>query len=192
MPEENEMITALAQNTDAVVEYINIPTIIENIVSRNAILLPLYGFHLWLPKAHVQASVSGSIILAGVLLKLGGYGVVRFLFLLDKINICDYFIDFFLYLSVYGGLLVRFFCLRQRDLKVLIAYSSVVHISIMFFGLLGFSFFGYYGAIFIILSHGFISPIMFYFLTFIYNINHSRSLLILKGLVIVSPLYCLY
>lgn len=132
------------------------------------------------------------MILAGVLLKLGGYGIVRFFFLLDKINVCDYFLDFFLYLSVYGGLLVRFFCLRQRDLKALIAYSSVVHMSFMFFGLLRFSFFGYYGSIFIILSHGFISPIIFYFLTFIYNINHSRRLLILKGLIIVSPLYCLY
>merc|ERR1711988_2083329 len=88
---------------------------------------PIFLFHQWLPKAHVEAPVGGSIILAGILLKLGGYGIIRILFLLKTVSVF-YFIVLF---SLFGGRLLRVVCLINRDIKVLIAYSSVVHISLI-------------------------------------------------------------
>lgn len=102
--------------------------------------LPLFGFHLWLPKAHVEAPVAGSIILAGVLLKLGGYGLYRFLSIISTYgNFSFIFFSYFFYVSLFGSLLVSFFCLRQIDLKTLIAYSSVVHMRVIVLGIFRFS-----------------------------------------------------
>merc|ERR1719195_973326 len=101
---------------------------ILTIFSATAFLVkfPIYLVHQWLPKAHVEAPVGGSIILAGILLKLGGYGIIRILFLLKTVSVF-YFIVLF---SLFGGRLLRVMCLINRDIKVLIAYSSVVHISL--------------------------------------------------------------
>src|SRR5699024_8210405 len=103
--------------------------------------LPLFVFHFWLPKAHVEAPVSGSIIFAGVLLKFVGYGLLRFFDLLDSFRFSSrFFLNYLFYLGLYGGVLVSLLCVRQMDLKMMIAYSSVVHIRVMFLGLLRLTF----------------------------------------------------
>lgn len=93
---------------------------------------PIFFFHQWLPKAHVEAPVGGSIILAGVLLKLGGYGLIRILLYINYRNIILFIIIF----SLLGGRLLRIVCLINRDMKVIIAYSSVVHIALIITNLL--------------------------------------------------------
>jgi NADH-ubiquinone oxidoreductase chain 4 len=96
---------------------------------------PIYSVHLWLPKAHVEAPVSGSIILAGVLLKLGGYGIIRFYF------INDYSINLYIFcgLTLMGASLLSMLCMVNSDIKVVIAYSSVVHMALVIRGLLSLS-----------------------------------------------------
>jgi NADH-ubiquinone oxidoreductase chain 4 len=96
--------------------------------------IPIFLVHLWLPKAHVEAPVSGSMILAGVLLKLGGYGLIRVFPFLLLMGLNYNFI--FVSISLVGGFLIRLVCLRQIDIKALIAYSSVAHIGIVLRGLL--------------------------------------------------------
>jgi len=152
--------------------------------------LPVFGFHIWLPKAHVEASVSGSILLAGVLLKLGGYGLYRFFFLFKNLRFLSFFITLFFFLGLYGGLFSAIFCYRQIDLKMIIAYSSVVHISRILIGLFSFSYAGVLGRILMMFSHGFISPILFFLITEMYVVIKSRSLFIIKGLLFLNSLFC--
>lgn len=94
--------------------------------------LPIYGFHLWLPKAHVEAPVAGSIILAGVLLKLGGYGLIRLFYMLGMSRSLVITVVFCLGLG--GGVIARIVCFAQNDVKALVAYSSVGHISLVLGG----------------------------------------------------------
>lgn len=146
---------------------------------------PIYFVHLWLPKAHVEAPVSGSIILAGVLLKLGGYGLIRFI---PLINVLDLFIkSFFIIISVWGGLLISFICLSQLDMKSLIACSSVVHMSTCIGALLTINDLGKQGAIIIMLAHGLCSSGLFFMAGFMFNRSNSRSILLNKGLINIAP-----
>jgi len=91
---------------------------------------PVFGVHMWLPKAHVEAPVSGSMILAGVLLKLGGYGIIR----IEKFFSSRISFLVLRRLILVGGGLLRIFCVGVRDLKILIAYSSVVHMALIVLG----------------------------------------------------------
>lgn len=147
--------------------------------------LPMYIFHLWLPKAHVEAPVAGSIILAGVLLKLGGYGLIRILILFQKIRIK--FSWLWVRISLLGGVIVRLICLRQVDIKSLIAYSSVVHISLVLCGLIVFRWWGLMGSVVVIVGHGLCSSGLFCLANIVYERLGSRSLLIRKGLLSFIP-----
>ena len=140
---------------------------------------PIYLVHLWLPKAHVEAPVAGSIILAGVLLKLGGYGILR----LVSITSINNLISQILSLSLIGGGILRILCVVQRDIKVVIAYSSVVHIALVIAGVLSLTKWGFEGTMIIILAHGICSSGIFAGANLIYERSHSRSFFFNQGLL---------
>jgi len=146
---------------------------------RFFIKLPLYGLHLWLPKAHVEAPVSGSIILAAVLLKLRAYGFYRAVFILDSLFKMNYY--YLLVLLLYGSFLRRVVAIRQSDLKSLIAYSSISHMGVILGGVLCLSSMSNKGAFVIILGHGFCSSALFFLVNFQYERSYSRQLLSLSG-----------
>lgn len=144
---------------------------------------PIYFVHLWLPKAHVEAPVAGSIILAGILLKLGGYGIIR----LSAFFLHNPLIFSVGVLTIWGGGILGALCLRIRDIKVIIAYSSVVHIRLVFIGVIRYFSWGLNGAMVIIVAHGLCSSGIFAQANMVYERRHSRSLTLNKGLLTISP-----
>lgn len=156
-----------------------------SIIFAFLIKLPIYFVHLWLPKAHVEAPVIGSIILAGIILKLGRYGLLRSIILMIEIRIK--FNKFIIIIRLIGGLYSRLICLCQVDIKILVAYSSVVHIRVILSGLITLFNWGILGGYLIILAHGLCSSGIFCLVNINYERFLSRRLFINKGLINYYP-----
>nr|YP_009229317.1 NADH dehydrogenase subunit 4 [Paracanthurus hepatus]ALT22455.1 NADH dehydrogenase subunit 4 [Paracanthurus hepatus] len=148
--------------------------------------MPLYGVHLWLPKAHVEAPVAGSMILAAVLLKLGGYGMMRMLTILEPLT--KELSYPFIILALWGVIMTGSICLRQTDLKSLIAYSSVSHMGLVVGGILIQTPWGFTGALILMIAHGLTSSALFCLANTNYERTHSRTMVLARGLQMVLPL----
>nr|YP_010309673.1 NADH dehydrogenase subunit 4 [Actenodia billbergi]UMR54790.1 NADH dehydrogenase subunit 4 [Actenodia billbergi] len=149
------------------------------------IKIPLFFVHLWLPKAHVEAPVSGSMILAGVMLKLGGYGLMRMMVVFMGLGF--YMNYFFIGISLVGGVIISLICLRQSDMKSLIAYSSVAHMGVTVSGILTMNFWGMSGALMMMIAHGLCSSGLFCLANLGYERIGSRSLYLIKGMINIIP-----
>lgn len=156
--------------------------------SSFATKVPMVPVHLWLPEAHVEAPTAGSVILAGVLLKLGTYGFLRFSFPLFP-EASFYFAPIVYFLAVVGIVYTSFTAIRQTDFKRIIAYTSVAHMNLVMVGLFSFNTIGLEGAILQSLSHGFVASALFTIIGVVYERHHTRMVKYYGGLVHVMPLY---
>jgi len=155
-----------------------------------AVKVPMWPVHTWLPDAHVEAPTAGSVILAGVLLKMGAYGFLRFSVpMLPQAS--AYFAPFIFTLSVVAVIYTSLVALAQEDMKKLIAYSSVAHMGIVTIGIFTFNIQGLQGALFQMLSHGVVSAALFLVVGVIYDRIHSREIARYGGLADRMPKYAL-
>nr|YP_009971742.1 NADH dehydrogenase subunit 4 [Platisus moerosus]QNG56452.1 NADH dehydrogenase subunit 4 [Platisus moerosus] len=154
------------------------------------IKLPMFFLHLWLPKAHVEAPVAGSMILAGIMLKLGGYGLMRLMKMFVEIGLKINII--FVVISLIGGIYVSLICIRQSDMKSLIAYSSVAHMGLVLGGIMSMNLWGMCGSLVMMLAHGLCSSGLFCLANISYERVSSRSLYLNKGLMNIMPNMSMY
>jgi len=153
-----------------------------------AVKLPMWPVHTWLPDAHVEAPTAGSVILAGILLKMGGYGFLRFSLPMFPLASLD-FAPLVFALSIVAIVYTSLVALVQDDLKKLVAYSSVAHMGFVTMGIFSFTVQGVDGAIFQMLSHGLVSAALFLCVGVVYDRMHTREIEAYGGLVNRMPLY---
>nr|YP_010167697.1 NADH dehydrogenase subunit 4 [Anthocharis scolymus]QRW37681.1 NADH dehydrogenase subunit 4 [Anthocharis scolymus] len=147
--------------------------------------MPMYFVHLWLPKAHVEAPISGSMILAGIMLKLGGYGLLRIMLIFQKMTMNMGM--FWIVISLMGGFYISLKCFCQVDMKSLIAYSSVAHMGMVISGVMTMNYWGVFGSYILMIGHGLCSSGMFCLSNINYERLGSRSLFMNKGMMNFMP-----
>lgn len=150
--------------------------------------VPMIPFHLWLPEAHVEAPTAGSVMLAGILLKLGTYGFIRFTLPICP-TACFFFTPLVYTLASIGIILTSFTAIRQSDFKRIIAYTSIAHMNLVVLGVFSYNLIGIGGAILQSLSHGFVSSGLFLLIGFVYDRYHTRIVHYYGGLTSVMPIY---
>ena len=150
--------------------------------------IPMVPFHLWLAEAHVEAPTAGSVILAGVLLKLGTYGFIRFSIPLFPFA-SFYFTPLVYTMAVTGVIYTSFTAIRQSDFKRIIAYTSIAHMNLVMLGIFSFNNIGIEGALFQSLSHGFVASALFLAIGVVYERYHTRVVKYYGGLGLTMPLY---
>nr|YP_010338911.1 NADH dehydrogenase subunit 4 [Dixoniella grisea]UNJ18983.1 NADH dehydrogenase subunit 4 [Dixoniella grisea] len=153
-----------------------------------AVKIPMPPFHIWLPEAHSEAPTAGSVILAGILLKLGGYGFLRFSLTLLPLA-CNFFLPFIYLLSILAIIYASLSTLRQIDLKKAIAYSSIAHMGLVTLGLFSESSIGIEGGIHLMISHGLVSSALFLCIGIIYDRYKTRIIKYYGGLTQFMPLF---
>jgi proton-translocating NADH-quinone oxidoreductase chain M len=153
-----------------------------------AVKMPLMPFHVWLPEAHCEAPTAGSVILAGILLKLGGYGFIRFSLGLFP-DSSAFFSPLVHTISIFGVVYASLTTLQQIDLKKIIAYSSVGHMGLVTVAIFSFNFEALFGSILLMLSHGIVSSALFICVGVLYEKTHTRVLKYYNGLIHTMPLF---
>jgi len=156
--------------------------------SSFAVKTPMWPVHTWLPDAHVEAPTAGSVLLAAILLKMAGYGFIRFSIGLFPIA-SEYFVPLIFTLSLIAIIYTSFVALMQEDMKKLIAYSSVAHMGFVTMGIFTMTTQGIEGSIFQMISHGIISAALFLCVGVVYERMHTREISKYGGIVLVMPRY---
>jgi NADH-quinone oxidoreductase subunit M len=156
-----------------------------------AVKVPMWPVHTWLPDAHVQAPTAGSMILAGVLLKMGGYGFIRFSLPMFP-DASEYFAPFIFALSIVAVIYTSLVALAQSDMKKLIAYSSVAHMGFVTIGIFTLTEQGIAGAMFQMISHGLVSAALFFCVGVVYDRLHTREISAYGGVVDAMPRYAAF
>ena len=156
-----------------------------------SVKIPLFPFHIWLPEAHVEAPTAGSVLLAGILLKMGAYGILRFMLPLCPVCV-DYISPFVYVICVIGVFYTAFTTVRQIDLKKIIAYSSVGHMCFVIVGLFAGNYQALEGSIYLMITHGLVSPALFLSIGVLYDRYGSRLYSYYGGMAALMPVFSLF
>uniref|UniRef100_A0AAU6PBZ4 NADH-ubiquinone oxidoreductase chain 4 n=1 Tax=Tituria planata TaxID=3133672 RepID=A0AAU6PBZ4_9HEMI len=162
-------------------------SMILNISITTAFLvkMPMFMLHFWLPKAHVQAPIFGSMILAGILLKIGGLGIMRFSTITENSSLL--MSTWWYSISISGSIIISMICMVQGDMKSMIAYSSITHMSMCLMSIISMTKTGFLGGMMMMISHGLCSSGMFFLSNMTYERTKSRSMFINKGMMFFMP-----